>query len=62
MPDQKIADVAVAQAAARAAAADAARHKAAPPHTHRKGNDLLTAAIVAVLLIGTLAFAIFANR
>jgi hypothetical protein len=65
MTDQKIADVAVAQAAARAAAADAARRKAAggaPAHTHRHGNDLLTAVIVGVVLFATVAFAVFANR
>lgn len=64
-PDQRIAEVAIARAAAQAAAADAAKRKGtgAPSHNHsHTGGNMLAAIFTVVLLVATLALAIFANR
>jgi F0F1-type ATP synthase assembly protein I len=61
-PEQRIIDVAAAQAATQAAAKHAAQHKAGAPHAHKKSSDLLTAVVVAAILIGTLVLSIAFQR
>jgi hypothetical protein len=62
MTDQRTVDIAVAQAATKAAAQHAAKHKASGIPHKKSGSDLITALGVGFVLLATLALAIFMQK